>query len=393
MTSALRIAVTHPTCWPEVRRGSERLLHDLSHWLAGCGHRVTVISTVEGAGGEERDGPVQRLLLPRRHPLPRQTRWWNFFHSFAGQLRDVLRDRQFDAVHCLNYHDAWGAALARRRSARFRLVFQLTGIPMRRYFRRIPLDGLIFRAALRRSDEVLSLSRFALDRLRDEYGLAGRLVPAPTDLSPYAGIARCVSEPPTVMFVGDVDEPRKGALLLAQAVAQLHRLGVAVRLAYSGRTGDGAREAILRELPTAMHPHVIFHGLGRTEDLPGLYAAATVVVNPAIWEAQGMVLVEALAAGTPVVGCRHAGTVDIVDDPRIGRLFEPGPIGRAASNAVGLADAIQKVIALAANPATAGWCRSHAAGFSWDRLGPHYEAALRGVPMQHEPGVATEAIT
>src|SRR5262245_51120038 len=159
----MRIAVTHPTCWPEVRRGSERLLHDLSHWLAGRGHKVTVISTIGGAERRERDGAVDRLLLARRRSLPLTGRCWNFFHAFAWQLRDHLVGNAYDAVHCLNYHDGWGADAARRRGARFRLVFQLTGIPMRRYFRRIPLDGLIFSRVLRNADEVLALSRFSLD--------------------------------------------------------------------------------------------------------------------------------------------------------------------------------------------------------------------------------------
>ncbi|MEJ0017333.1 MAG: glycosyltransferase family 4 protein [Acetobacteraceae bacterium] len=388
----MRIAVTHPTCWPEVRRGSERLLHDLAHWLAGRGHAVTVISTGDGPGGTERDGEVERLLLPRRHPLPRHVRWWNFFHAFAGQLRDVLHEREFDAVHCLNYHDAWGASLARRRGARFRLVFQLTGIPMRRYFRRIPLDGLIFRAALRRSDEVLALSRFALERLQDQYGRAGTLVPAPTDLRPYAAVGRSAFDKPAggdpggskpaILFVGDVDEPRKGALLLAQAMRLLHDRGFTASLGYSGRAGDAVRTAILAALPEPLRARVTFHGLGRTEDLPELYAGATVVVNPAVWEAQGMVLVEALAAGTPVVGCRHAGTTDIVADDRIGRLFDPGTITRAASNAAGLADAIAAAAALAGCPATARLCRERAAAFSWDRLGPLYEAALCGAVVE-----------
>lgn len=217
----MRVAVTHPTCWPEIRRGSERLLHDLSHWLADRGHDVTVISTVEGPARTEQEGAVTRRLLSRRHPLPVRTRWWNFFHAFAGQVRDELAVGGFDAVHCLNYHDAWGAARAQTRDQRFRLVYQLTGIPMRRYFRRIPLDGLIFGQVIRDADEVLALSTHALGQLHDQYGRTGRLVAAPTDTRPYATTTKVPSAEPLVLFVGDVDEPRKGALLLAQAAALL----------------------------------------------------------------------------------------------------------------------------------------------------------------------------
>ena len=381
-TQPLRIAITHPTCWPEIRRGSERLLHDLSHFLADRGHDVTVISTTEGHTRTETDGRVARHLIARHHPLPVRTRWWNFFHAFGGQLRDHLMAERYDAVHCLNYHDAWGALRARRRGARFRLVYQLTGIPVRRYFRRIPLDGLIFADVLRQADAVLAISRFALDRLRAEYGRPGLLVPAPTNTEPYRVEPR-TSDPtrPTILFVGDADEPRKGALLLARAFADLAGRGLVHSLDYSGRAGDAIRSDVVEALPETLRPRVTFHGLGRTEDLPALYARASVVVNPAIWEAQGMVLVEALAAGTPVVGCDHAGTPDIVSDARIGRLFAPGPPAQAASNLGGLVAAIEDALGLARLPGTVALCRSHAAAFDWQRIGPAYEAALTGLPQ------------
>lgn len=381
-TQPLRISITHPTCWPEIRRGSERLLHDLSHFLADRGHDVTVISTIEGHTRTEADGPVKRHLIARHHPLPVRTRWWNFFHAFGGQVRDHLLAERYDAVHCLNYHDAWGALRARRRGARFRLVYQLTGIPVRRYFRRIPLDGLIFADVLRQADEVLAISHFALDRLRAEYGRPGLLVPAPTNTVPYRAAPK-TSDPerPMILFVGDADEPRKGALLLARAFAVLAERGLVHSLDYSGRAGDAVRSAVLDAVPEVLRTRVTFHGLGRTDDLPALYARATVVVNPAIWEAQGMVLVEALAAGTPVVGCDHAGTPDIVSDARIGRLFAPAPAAQAADNLDGLVAAIEGALDLARLPETEARCRSHAATFDWERIGPTYEAALAGAPQ------------
>ncbi len=377
---SLRIALTHPTCWPEVRRGSERLLHDLSHWLAGRGHTVTVISTTEGPARMEQEGPVERLLFSRHHPLPFRSRLWNFFHAFAFQLRDHLLSNSYDAVYCLNYHDAWGGQMARRRGASFRLVFHLSGIPMRRYFRRIPFDGLVFRRLVRDADEVLAVSRFALDHLREQYGRRGTLIAAPTDLRPYDKLEKPAPDGAReILFVGDANEPRKGAVLLAQAFARLRRSGDACRLSYSGGCSDPVRAAILAEIPQEARSQVTFHGVGRVEDLPGLHAAASVVVNPAVWEAQGMVLVEALAAGTPVVGCDHAGTTDIIDDARIGRLFPPGPLNVAATNVTGLVEAIEQALELSYRAETAELCRRRAALFSWDRLGPLYENTLKGM--------------
>src|SRR4051794_35438828 len=124
----MRVAITNPYCWPQRRRGSERLLHDLSHWLAARGHDVTVICTAPGKRLEQQDGLVRRILLPQRDPLGLHTRWCNFHHRFAFQLEDEIVRGGFDAVHCLNYHDAWGVVRARRRGARPRVVYQMVGI-------------------------------------------------------------------------------------------------------------------------------------------------------------------------------------------------------------------------------------------------------------------------
>jgi len=124
-------------------------------------------------------------------------------------------------------------------------------------------------------------------------------------------------------------------------------------------------------------PHIAFSGAGDPLDLPARYAAATVLVHPAVWEAQGMVLVEALACGTAVVACDHCGVRDIIDNPGIGRLFAPGPIaGHAATDHAALARAILGAADLAAMPITEARCRARAMPFGWPTLGPAYARLL-----------------
>ncbi|WP_198374702.1 glycosyltransferase family 4 protein [Neoroseomonas rubea] len=376
----MRIALTSPYCWPQRRRGSERLLHDLSHWFAARGHDVTVIATAPGERRVEADGPVRRILLPQRGPLGLDLRALNFFHRFAFQVEGEIAADPPDAVLALNYHDAWGVLRARRRGARTRLVYQAVGIPVRRYFRRIPLDGWMFRQVLRGAEEVLTISRFAGDLLASEFGRDSRLLHAPTDLAPLLAAPK---PPPDgtlrLLFAADLNEPRKGALLLARAFARVAAARPGARLDYSGHADAAIQAAIRAAVPQDLVPAITFHGVGAVGDLPALYARATVFVLPAIWEAQGMVLVEALAAGTPVVACDHGGVGDIVDDPAIGRLCPPGPIrGHAATDDAALAEAILAAADLAAQPGTDAACRARAAAFGLDRLGPIYEACLAG---------------
>jgi phosphatidylinositol alpha-mannosyltransferase len=370
----LRIALTHPTAWPEVRRGSERLLHDLAAHHASAGHEVTLVTTTPAAAGADPPG-VKRLVLPRRAWA--WGRMLSFHHGFGWDLAQALREGSFDVVHTLNHHDAAAAAWARRRGARFRLVHQCTGIPRARIWRRVPVEGLLFRAAVRGADAVVVISRCAEAFLAQDYGRAGVLLPAPVATADFAGVPKPApgSLRPRLLFTGDAAEPRKGAALLVRAFKRLRATHPDLALTFAGPTPP-ATAAALRTLAgdAAACLEVI---QAAPEDLPRLYAEASVTVNPAVWEAFGMVLVESLAAGTPVVGCDHAGTRDIVTDPRVGCLFDPGPIrGHAPTDEAALAAALDGALELARAPSTAMHCRAHAQAFSWSSLGPGYNAVL-----------------
>lgn len=372
------VAVTHPTCWPAVRRGSERLLNDLSVYLAHRGHAVTVISSGDSLECSQPE-LVSATLLPRR--LRRLSfRQLNGFHAFAYDLRNHLRGCNYDVMHCLNYHDAYGALVARRAGygAR-RVVYQMTGIPVASYFRSIPLDRHMFLQVVKECDEIACLSHFAMDKLRSDFDRKGVLLPSPTEITPFVAAGAVTPRVQgRILFAGDLDEPRKGARLLARAFPAILARRDDASLHFTGRCSPATREAILAVLPPAARTRVTFHGVGSVRDLPALFAAADVVVNPAIWEALGNVLTEALAAGTPVVGCDHAGIPDIITDDRIGRLFSPGSERGAATDAEGLARAVLEALDLATHPETAALCQERARAFSWEALGPRYESLLSG---------------
>ncbi|MGH2718956.1 MAG: glycosyltransferase family 4 protein [Actinomycetota bacterium] len=128
--------------------------------------------------------------------------------------------------------------------------------------------------------------------------LVGRYFPAPYRLIPngvpvahFAGVApdlALLELKPFVLFVGRA-EPRKGFGVLVAAVEQLRGKGVDLRIVTTGS-------------PEGVPPWVV--PLGRVDDdrLPGVYAAADVYCAPSLGgESFGIVLVEAMAAGAPVV--------------------------------------------------------------------------------------------
>lgn len=96
--------------------------------------------------------------------------------------------------------------------------------------------------------------------------------------------------------------------------------------------------------------------------MPGRFRDATVSVLPSVHEAFGLVLVESLASGTPVVCSRSGGMPEIVDRC-VGRIAPP-------DDPAGLAAAIVAAVALAVEPGAPARCAAHAAQWDWDVVGP-----------------------
>jgi phosphatidylinositol alpha-mannosyltransferase len=385
----LDIVITSPFAWPWVRRGSERMLNDLVGFLVARGHRVRVYASGPEDAVEDRDGVPYHLLRQR---FGQRFRQFNCLHDFAFRLARELEGCRPDLVFSLNYFDAWAALTARRRTgASWPVIFQSAGILSRRYFRAVPIDAWFFRRVLREASVTLAVSRFAGEVYRRDFGGEALVLPPPVVTAQFSPGDAGAPPPagarePRILFVGDADERRKGARVLALALPRVLARVPGARLVYAGRASEATRREIMAQserLGTA--GHVEFAGVGRVEDLPALLQGGSVTVLPSVWEAFGMSLVESLAAGTPVVGTRQGGIVDIVDGDLAGALFEPGDFRDEVSNVEGLADAIVDVLERGKTPEVVAACRRRAADFSWEALGSDYERLVRSVIAGQAP--------
>jgi colanic acid/amylovoran biosynthesis glycosyltransferase len=111
----------------------------------------------------------------------------------------------------------------------------------------------------------------------------------------------------------------KGQALLIEALAQLPELDVTF-------VGEGPERAQLERLAHALgvRERVRFAGAIGQDALPGLYERADLFCLPTLAEGLGVVLLEAMAAGLPVVSTRVMGVPEVVDDGVTGLLVAPG---------------------------------------------------------------------
>jgi glycosyltransferase involved in cell wall biosynthesis len=141
---------------------------------------------------------------------------------------------------------------------------------------------------------------------------------------------RLRSEAPLVLFVGNL-EPRKQVDLLLRALGYVRRSLPEAGLAIVGSgasAGADDQTAYLQQFSVelGLRPAVHFAGAVDAEDLLRWYAAADVFALPSSSEAQGIVALEAMACGLPVVASAVGGLLDTLNDAKTGYLVPPGDL-------------------------------------------------------------------
>lgn len=299
---------------------------DVASALIRRGHEALVISN----GGAlvqrltELGGRHWQLPVHRKHP-------WTVWRMVREVSRIILAER-VDVIHARSRVPAIIAYLAWRRAARTlaltdhrdRLpVFVTTchGFYRPHWFSYPATWG---RAVIAVSD---AMARHLIDR----FGVAPeqlRMIPRGVDLSQYT-FRDITQDPPrsawTIGVIGRLT-PIKGHSALLKAMAAVVKLVPKVLLLVVGDAPPekAAYEQELRRLVEQLGLEKVVGFVGRRADIPQLLSTMDLLVMPSTYhEGFGRVLIEAGAAGVPVVASRVGGVVDFIDDHRTGLLVPP----------------------------------------------------------------------
>ncbi len=295
--------------------GGEVHFHDLACSLQERGHRVTCLVRPGSALARrlERDGlAVRRLRLVA----------WCDPGSVVGLAR-ALRELGPDVLHSHSPRDYYLAAVA------------TLGQPICNVGTRHQLHPITFpplkRPFLRRLAAVIAVSEAVRDGLLAS-GLPGpRLVTVPNGIvMPTSGSPRTVLRRalglapeggPVIGYVGRLC-PTKGADQLLWAASRLRGRWPGLQVVIvGGDTGDGSYTTRLRSLGRELRLAVRI--CGYRQDAAQLMPAFDVLAVPSRAEPFGLVTLEALARGVPVVATRSGGSREIVRDGREGLLVPP----------------------------------------------------------------------
>jgi len=173
-------------------------------------------------------------------------------------------------------------------------------------------------------------------------------------------LARHGVHPPYALFVGRISE-QKGIFGLLEAADALPE---GVELVLCASSPDTPELQARLAAAVVGRPRIRWiNAMLPVEEVVQLYSHAAVFVCPSIYEPFGLINLEAMACGTPVVASRVGGIPEVVVDGETGLLVEPG-------DPAALAAALRRVLddpARAARMGEAGRRRVEA-HFSWDRI-------------------------
>lgn len=240
--------------------------------------------------------------------------------------------------------------------------------------------ALLERRNARRAPLVLSTSRYCIDRIRHHYGVpAQRLALVPegidlelwqssTDPAAVADLDAC-REPFTVLCVAR-QYPRKRIVDLIDAFATVSACEPRARLVV---IGDGPEHTTLSQRVRTLGLDGSVRLLGALPDdaeVRAWYGRASVFCLPSEQEGFGIVFLEAMASGLPVVSTTAAAIPEVVPDGEVGLLVPP-------RDPAALAEALLRLLqdpALRARLRDAG--RLHAGRYGWDRVADRFLEAV-----------------
>jgi phosphatidylinositol alpha-mannosyltransferase len=137
-------------------------------------------------------------------------------------------------------------------------------------------------------------------------------------------------------FLGRFTEPRKGFPVLLDAFTSLSRQRPQLRLLVAG---PGAPDDVLADSPLDVINRITFLGQVSEDDKPRMLRSVDIYVAPNLGgESFGMILTEAMAAGTPVVASDLDAFRRVLAGGRAGELFETGSPDALAATLAGLLD-------------------------------------------------------
>jgi len=370
----LRVGIVCPYDWTSPG-GVKAHVRDQALALQRLGHEVSVLAPVD-----DDQYPLEPFIVdggkPVSVPYNGSVAKVKFGSVSAARVRRWIKEGDFDVLHV---HEPASPTLSVLACWAARGPIVATWHSSQTRSRALSAAYYLMQTAMEKISARIAVSEAARQTLVKHLGGDAVLIPNGVTCSDFEGAQPLPGYPrqgPTIFFIGRIDEPRKGLEILLSAMPAIIAQHPDIELLVAG-PGDQAEAT--DGLPDEVAGHVRFLGLVSDAEKVAAFASSDVYVAPNTGgESFGIVLLEAMAAGTPVVASDLEAFARVLDDGRAGAMFTSEDAASLARTVNEVLDDPQRREAMRA----AGHTRARQ--FDWEVVAREIEGVYQSVTTSGE---------
>ncbi len=373
----MRVGLVCPYDW-DVPGGVKSHVRDLAEELIVLGHDVSVLAPMRG---EAEASVLEPYVVPAGRTVPVRYNGsvarLKFGVGATQLVRRWIREGEFDVLHIhepaapsIGLIACWVAngpvvGTWHASQERSRMLLAVNG----------PIQTAMEKISAR-----IAVSEAARRTLVEHVGGDAVLIPngvrcrAFEEGQPMAGWP---GDGGALLFLGRLDEPRKGLQVLIDAMPAIIAANPRVRVLVAG---PGDIESIEASLDADVRDHLQFLGLVTEQEKVDAFHSVDAYIAPHLGgESFGIVLLEAMASGTPVVASDLPPFVRVLDSARAGQMFataDPADLARAVNDL--LADPVRRSTLVEAG-------RARAREYDWSSVATEIVEVYESVTMGAGP--------
>jgi phosphatidylinositol alpha-mannosyltransferase len=324
----MRIGLVCPYAW-DVPGGVQVHVRDLAEEFQRLGHWVTVL-----APAEDDDGLPDYVVSagkPIAVPYNGAVAKVNFGVGPLNRCREWIRASDLDVMHV---HEPLTMGISPLAIWAARGPVVATWHSSIERSRALEAGFFLAQTVMEKISGRIAVSELARGTLVDHVGGDAVLIPNGVNCGKYAEAEQLPGWPGeggAIMFLGRIDEPRKGLQVLLEAMPDIVVANPGVRLVV---VGPGDVEGVREDLPPDLRERITFLGLAPEEEKISAYHSVDLYIAPNTGgESFGIVLLEAMASRTCVLASDLEAFSRVLDHGAAGMLFRNGDAADLAAKA------------------------------------------------------------
>lgn len=327
----MKVGIVCPYAW-DAPGGVQAHVRDQAETLISEGHEVSVLTPVEDP--ETLPPYAVDGGRPRAVPYNGSVARLTFGVKATARVRRWIREGEFDVLHV---HEPMAPSLGVLACWAARGPIVATVHSSIERSRALVTGYYLAQTALEKINAIIAVSEHARRTIVDHLGADAVLVPNGVDVARFRDATPMPPWPgPSILFLGRMDEPRKGLPILLTAFVEVR---ARIPNATLVLVGPGDPDDVLAGVPAAVRDGIVCLGRVSEEVKAEALSSVDAYVAPNTGgESFGIVLLEAMAAGAPVVASDLDAFERVLDSGAAGRMF---PVGDAQALAGVLIDVLE----------------------------------------------------